>query len=338
MEPLGWQRIRIDPATPQWWREGGSFVIGHVDDRASGAVEVSNWAQQFSTLVALLDGSHSAHSLLQSGQAMGVPVADVRAFLVSLAESGHIHEVKVTATPLLAHSAVRNVRHLARVRGLSEDFILTRREHFRVLVDGIGAVAAQTYSSCVQAGLTAGWLAESERKVRIDDCVGLSLNPDTVGTRWSELSEPVRSPHLVISIRQSHAATDLTLRYPAAIVLPLTVHQRRMSSGPILNAAGGLCANCIDTLRGMADPDWAYRHAQLTGADLAPPIIADAFRDAFVGSVMAWVLEIADTQSTHGLHESSWELLPPTPVWQQRPWTRLGECTCNDFQEVDLAI
>ena len=117
MEPLGWLRVRIDPSVPQWWRTNGNFVVGHVDDQASSAVEVSNNATQFSTLTQLLDGSHSAHGLLQSGQAMGLSAADVRSFLISLAAAGHIHEVEVVATPLIAHAAIRNVRHLARARG-----------------------------------------------------------------------------------------------------------------------------------------------------------------------------------------------------------------------------
>ncbi len=338
MEPLGWLRVRIDPSVPQWWRTNGNFVVGHVDDQASSAVEVSNNATQFSTLTQLLDGSHSAHGLLQSGQAMGLSAADVRSFLISLAAAGHIHEVEVVATPLIAHAAIRNVRHLARARGNVESSALAKRDNFRILVVGIGSVAAQLHHACVTAGLTTGWAAGSERKIRLDDCLAVGLTPDTVGMRWSELSEPLTSPHLVVVVNQTYAASELSVTYDGSLVLPLTVHQRRMSVGPLLNAAGGVCPGCLDITRTKADADWSYRHVQLAGADLAPPVLADAFRDAFVGSAMAWILELVDTDATHGLDHNSFELFPPTPAWQQRTWVTEATCHCNDFQEVTHAV
>lgn len=338
MEPLGWLRVRIDPSVPQWWRSNGNFVVGHADDLASSAVEVSHQATLFATLTQLLDGSHSAHALLQSGQAMGIPAEAVRSFLITLAESGHIHEVEVTATPLIAHGAIRNVRHLARARGDVESFALRKRESFRILIVGIGAVAAQLHINCQQAGLSTGWRPDSERKVRLDDCIAVGLTPDAVGMRWSELTEEVYSPHLVVVVDQSISASEIASRFPQSLALPLTVHQRRMSIGPLLNAEGGLCSRCVDDSRAKADPDWSYRHIQISSADIAPPVMADAFRDAFVGSAMAWILELADTDSTHGLDRSSWELFPPTPAWQQRIWSSAAECRCNDFQQVTTAV
>lgn len=338
MEPLGWQRIRLDPSTPLWWRTDGTLVIGHADDSASAAVEARERASEFSTLTQLLDGTHAAHSLLQTGQAMGIPAIDVRRFLVALAEAGHIHEVEVEAAPLLAHSAVRNVRHLARVRGIEESQALEQRQDFRVLIVGIGAVAAQLFANCTQAGLTTGWSTHSSRKIRIDDCTTVGLNPDTIGMAWSDLAEPIRDPDLIVVVAQTYAGFELIEKYGTRLLLPLIVHQRRMSIGPLLNTSEGPCAACTDVERARADPDWAYRQAQLRSMDLAPPVLSDAFRDAFVGSAMAWILELVDTSHTHGLHETSWELLPPIPVWQTRHWARAESCSCNDFREVATAI
>ena len=310
----------------------------HTDDLASAPVQRRSHASEFATLCQLLDGSHSAHQLLQSGAAMGLAMTSVRSFLVELAAAGHIHEVEVDALPLLAHSALRNVKHLARVHGRAEAQVLSAREHYRVLVVGIGAVAAQLYAQCTQAGLRTGWAPESTRKIRLDDCVSTYLNPDVVGMRWNELAVDIAAPRLVVSVSQSHSSLHLRDHFGQSLVLPLTVHQRRMSIGPLLNAEGGLCAECADAHRSAADPDWTYRQAQLVDAELAPPLIADSFRDAFVGSAMTWILQLADTSSTHGLHLASWELLPPTPLWQMRPWSRVEGCPCNDFQEVGHAI
>lgn len=338
MEPLGWQRVRLDPSTPLWWRADGTFVIGHTDDLASAPVQRHSDATEFATLCQLLDGTHSAHQLLQSGAAMGLSTVNVRSFLVELAAAGHIHEVEVDSLPTIAHSTWRNVKHLARVHGRAETHVLAAREHYRVLVVGVGAVAAQLYAQCVQAGLRTGWAPESNRKIRLDDCVATYLNPDLVGMRWQELAVDISSPRLVVSVAQSHSSLQLQEYFGEALVLPLTVHQRRMSIGPLLNAYGGLCAECADAHRAAADPDWSYRQAQLADSGLAPPVIADAFRDAFVGSALTWILELADTSSTHGLHLTSWELLPPTPLWQMRRWSRANDCACNDFQEVAPAI
>lgn len=333
MDISHWQRVRLDPSTPLWWRADGTLMVGHTDGIESAAIEAPHPCTESASLIQLLDGDRSTTALLQSAMAMGLSRTSAQQFLHDLAISGHIHHVEAVSSPRIATNVVRDVRHLAQVRGRTEDELLAQRESLRVLVIGEGLVAAALHVSVTQAGLVAGWQSKSSRKVRLEDCAVPWLNPDSLGQPWRDLSIPLPRPDVVLVVSQTLAARDAASAHSDALVLPLTVHPRRLAAGPLLNLKHGICADCIDASRAMADADWAYRLAQIKDSDLAPPLIAETYISSFVGTVTNFLLELADTGRTSTLHEQSWELIPPHPQWRTRRWSRISDCRCNDFQQ-----
>ncbi len=333
MEISHWQRIRLDPSTPVWRRSDGTLVIGHTDAPESRPVEAPTTSSECATLLQLLDGEHSTVALIQSGLAMGITASVTVAFLEALADAGHIQPVHVIPSPRIATNSLRDVGHFAHVRAVPPESLLGRRESARLLVAGDGLIAAALAASATQVGLHTGWQTKNPRKVRLEDCAVPWLNPDARGLRWTELATPIAEPEYVLAIDQTPSARELTSRFGRALVLPLTVHSRRLAVGPLLNLKNGICADCLDSSRMEADPDWAYRLAQITSTDLAPPIIADSFVYAYVGTVVNFVLELIDTGLASSLIEQSWELAPPNPQWRTRRWSRRESCPCNDFQQ-----
>lgn len=333
MDISPWQRVRLDPSAPVWRREDGTLVVGHSDAAESAPVAAPSDHPDISALIQLLDGEHSTAELVQSGLAMGMPAPTTHQFLNALADAGHIYRTEAVSTPRIAMSSMRDLQHFARVRAVSAETLLSLRESTRVLVVGDGLVSAALAASATHAGLRVGWQSDSNRRVRLEDCSLPWLNPDTRGVRWRDLGQPLSAPDYVLVVDQTPAARELATEFAHAVVLPITAHPRRLAVGPLLNLKEGICSECIDSSRSAADPDWAYRLAQLKQRTLSPPLIADSFINAFVGTTLNFLLELVDTGRASSLHEQSWELAPPNPQWRTRRWSRQPECVCNDFQQ-----
>lgn len=323
------ERLKFDPACPRAWKSSGELVIGFTDCETSKPILISSFQKEISTWLGLLDGSRNLDDLLLTGSAMGLAHSQLRELLTELIAAGHVFPVE--NVPLVGKSPhlATNLRCDARLLGISAHELIRKRKSLQVLVEGSGQAAFGLVNALTEIQATVGWRPMNRARIRAEE-VPRDLNAnDFVNQKWSQFSKPIANPQLVFSMNESHDFVELENSYSDAIVIPVTVHSRRIAIGPILGAMNSECATCLHERRRSNDTDWALLTVQALHQKRALPIVSERWLSSLLNLCVNIAVEFADTAQILDLTKSSLELTPPNPVWQSRNWKGNDTYACK---------
>jgi hypothetical protein len=327
--PATFERLKFDPSCPRAWKSTGELVIGFTDSANSKPLLVTSHQREISTWIGLLDGSRNIEDLLLTGSAMGLAHSWLRELLDELINAGHVYSVE--NVPLSGNSPhlATNLRCDARLIGISAHKLITKRQNLRVLVEGSGQAAFGLVNALSEVQMNVGWRPLNSQRIRAEEIPRDLPAKDFINQKWSQCAKAVISPRLVFAMNESHDLVELENSYPNAIVVPVTVHSRRMAIGPILGAVNSVCASCLHDLRKLNDSDWALLTVQALHQKRALPILSERWLFSLLSLCVNIAVEFADTDQVLDLTSSSLELAPPNPVWQSRNWTLNKSDSCE---------
>ncbi len=328
--PAGaFERLKFDPSCPRAWKSTGELVIGFTDCANSKPILISIHQREISTWLGLLDGSRNLEDLLLTGSAMGLSHTQLRELITELVSAGHVYSVEnVPLRGKSPHLAV-NLRCDARLIGISAHKLITKRQSLRVLVEGSGQAAFGLVNALSEVQLNVGWRPMNSQRIRAEEIPKELFSDNFVNQKWSQFSKPIPTPRLVFAMNESHDFVELENTYANAIVVPITVHSRRMAIGPILGAVNSSCASCLHDLRKANDGDWALLTVQALHQKRALPILSERWLASLLSLCVNIAVEFADTDEFLDLTSSSLELAPPNPVWQSRTWELNSASSCD---------
>ncbi len=318
------ERLKFDPACPRAWKSNGELVIGFTDAVNSKPILISSHQQEISTWIGLLDGTRNLDDLLLTGSAMGLAQSWLRDLLSELIDAGHVFGVENVPLRGKSPHLATNLRCDARLIGISAHKLIVKRQALRVLVEGSGQAAFGLVNALSEVQLSVGWRPMNTQRIRAEEVPRDLLPNDFVNQKWSQCNKPISAPRLVFSMNESHDLVELENSYPGAVVVPVTVHTRRMAIGPILGAVNSLCASCIHDLRKQNDLDWALLTVQALHQKRTLPILSERWLASLLSLCVNIAVEFADADQVLDLTRSSLELSPPNPVWQSRDWNISG--------------
>ncbi len=330
------ERLKFDPSCPRAWKSNGELVIGFTDSKNSKPILISSHQQEISTWIGLLDGSRNLDDLLLTGSAMGLAHSWLRALLSELIDAGHVFSVENVPLSGKSPHLATNLRCDARLIGISAHKLITKRQALRVLIEGSGQAAFALVNALSEVQLSVGWRPMNSQRIRAEEVPRDLIANDFVNQKWSQCTRPINSPRLVFAMNESHDFVELENSYPGAIVVPITVHSRRMAIGPILGAVNSLCASCLHDLRKQNDFDWALLTVQALHQKRALPILSERWLSSLLSLCVNIAVEFADTDQVLDLTKSSLELSPPNPVWQSRGWN-ISSLTCEHTKSFQSA-
>lgn len=323
------ERLKFDPACPRAWKSNGDLVIGFTDCETSKPILISQYQKEIGVWIGLLDGSRNLDDLLLTGSAMGLSHTQLRELLSEFIAAGHVYAVENVPVPSKSPHLATNLRCDARLAGISAQQLLQKRKSLQVLVEGSGQAAFSLVSALSDVQLTVGWRPMNRCRIRAEEVPrNLDVN-EFVNQKWSQVAKPLPNPNVVFSLNESHDFLELESSYSDALVIPITVHSRRIAIGPILGAHKSECAACLHESRKLQDNDWALLTVQALHQKRALPIISERWLSSLVATCVNLVLEFADSSRILDLTKSSLELTPPNPVWQSRMWNGRLKSACN---------
>ncbi len=323
------ERLKFDPACPRAWKSTGELVIGFTDSANSKPILISTNQREISTWIGLLDGSRNLDDLLLTGSAMGLSHSQLRELIAQLISIGHVYSVE--NVPLSGNSPhlATNLRCDARLIGVTAQNLITKRQSLTVLVEGSGQAAFGLVNALSEVQVNVGWRPMNTSRIRAEEIPRDLVTNDYVNQKWSQCAKPVNSPRLVFSLNESHDFVELENSYANAIVIPVTVHSRRVAIGPILGAINSTCASCLHDLRKQNDSDWALLTVQALHQKRALPILSERWLTSLLSLCVNIAVEFADTNQVLDLTQSSLELAPPNPIWQIRKWKGSNQKDCD---------
>ncbi len=296
----------------RYWLSDGSLRVGFPDSENDAVTVSAEQANGFVSWLQLCDGSRSQQQLLESAQAMGWNRADASRLFDSLVTIHAIVAIDPRPHPRFIETSQRALSQPSQSRGLNALQLAQRRQSARVVVDGIGIVPAQIFRGLDQAHLTAGWSTHSSTRIQPHDVSVNGISADFIGEPWRRLDQRISRATLVIACADFHELHALSERFSGTLVLPVTHRSDRLAVGPLLNQ--------LDWSPAKPHHEAAYIAVQLEHGRRTTPVLAQYWIDAFVGSVLGWVLEIVETPTHSALSHTSWELLPPSPQWRCRTY------------------
>lgn len=329
-------RLKFDPACPRAWKSNGELVIGFTDAKNSKPILITSCQQEISTWIGLLDGTRNLDDLLLTGSAMGISHTWLQGLLTELIEAGHVFSVENVPLRGKSPHLATNLRCDARLVGISAHKLINKRQALKVLVEGSGQAAFGLVNALSEVQLSVGWRPMNTQRIRAEEVPRDLVASDYVNQKWSQCNRPISTPRLVFSMNESHDFVELENSYPGAVVVPVTVHTRRMAIGPILGAVNSLCASCIHDLRKRNDIDWALLTVQALHQKRAMPILSERWLASLLSLCVNIAVEFADTDQVLDLTRSSLELSPPNPVWQSRDWN-LSRISCEHLKSFQNA-
>lgn len=323
------ERLKFDPACPRAWKSSGELVIGFTDCETSKPILISCYQKEISTWLGLLDGSRNLDDLLLTGSAMGLAHSQLRELLGELIAAGHVFGIE--NVPLVGKSPhlATNLRCDARLLGISAQELIQKRKSLQVLVEGSGQAAFGLVNALTETQATVGWRPMNRARIRAEE-VPRDLNAnDFINQRWSQFAKPIATPHLVFAMNETHDFVELENTYSDSIVIPITVHSRRIAVGPILGAKNSECATCLHERLRSNDADWALLTVQALHQKRALPILSERWLFSLLTLCVNIAIEFADTARILDLTRSSLEITPPNPVWQSRNWKGAENDSCK---------
>jgi len=334
---VAFERLKFDPSCPRAWKSTGELVIGFTDSENSKPLLISTHQREISTWLGLLDGSRNLDDLLLTGSAMGLSHTQLRELLTELIRAGHVYSVE--NVPLSGNSPhlATNLRCDARLIGMSAHKLIAKRQSLRVLVEGSGQAAFGLVNALTEAQLNVGWRPMNTQRIRAEEIPRELFSKNFVNQKWSQCAKPIAAARLVFAMNESHDFVELENSYSNAIVVPVTVHSRRMAIGPILGAVNSACASCLHEVRKSNDSDWALLTVQALHQKRALPILSERWLTSLLSLCVNIAIEFADTDNILDLTATSLELAPPNPVWQSRSWRLKTSTECEHLKSFQSA-
>lgn len=317
--------LRFDPAIPLFWRQNGDFVVGFPDIPESNAVEIRAHAKQVATWIALIDGTRSVTSLLESGTALGIPPGTLSGLLGHLKTAGHVFEVRTLPSEETVRHQLSDIRYQSGVLGTTLHELLSDRSQLGIEVVGAGVLPARVVFELKNLGFKVNWSPNSKSRIRHEDAELSGLGSKVVGQRWNDLTEVVQPPLLQLLFADSF---DPNLVNPNLICIPIIWHQKRVAVGPVLQNSAGHSAQCLHDIRLQQDPEWSFTLTQLIHNQRPTPILGRPWLDLATSQITSLLLQLAQAECPIELTHSALELLPPKSLWKLRKW-QSQNCKCS---------
>ncbi|GAB3157321.1 ThiF family adenylyltransferase [Micromonospora sonneratiae] len=338
-------RPTLLPGLARLWRNRHTLQLG-LDPARAVLLEVADPGT--ARLLDLLDGAHSERMILDHAARLSVSRDDARTLIETLRDAGLV----VGAHTLLPHDLPEPARQRLSAEAAAIALrgpdapgtpaqALRRRAAAQVLVTGRGRLAAPVAIALAQAGV--GHVSA--------DIAGQVEPPDAIGSGLlaSDIRRP-RTAAVVDAIARVAPGTETgpVRRGRASLVVQVGTDrpagllaagyaQRRQAHlllgirdgvpviGPLVQAGGSPCLNCLDLHRRDRDPDWPELAAQLAVAGTTEPCAASTLIAA-VGYTVGEILTFLDG----GLPETvggAVEISTPGRV-RRRAWPPHPACRC----------
>ncbi len=317
-------RLRFDTSSPLFWRQSGSFVIGYPDCEASNAIEITNYTKPIATWLALVDGTRSEKELLESGEVLGIPTSATKRLIQVLIEAGHVYQLETLPSDSAAHLELPTFRFQAISTRQSIAELLEQRSDFRIEITGAGSLPLMTYRLLKENAFSVGWKPNSTNRIQPED-LSSSFSDQLIGQRWNDIGTIEVEPKLQISFSDTYVPETAL---PGVPRLPVIWHSRRIAIGPLLNLPQGHCVSCLHETRLLADTEWSFVLSQLLHNRRPLPRLSSPWLDTVANQIVLIAANLTESKIPSVLVESSYELIPPHPIWQPNKWD-FAACGCR---------
>jgi bacteriocin biosynthesis cyclodehydratase domain-containing protein len=331
------------PGLARAWRGPHTLQLG-LDPPHAITIDLPD--PRVARILDLLDGRRTERAVLARVAADGVSADDAVVLLNALHAAGLVLPGADLLPPALAQSArhrlIGEATALALHRRPGDPMpaqILRRRAEARVLITGIGRLAAPIAVALAEAGV--GQIhADMPGAVHPSELPGCSLRMDDVGRPRAEaIAAAVHraAPETgTRTIRRGAASLVIQLGYGEPAALLAAAHARRRQAhlavvirdgsvvvGPLVRPGGGPCLNCIELHRQDRDPG---RPALTSSHPAAAEPCAVATLLATTGYAAAEALAFLDGGAPATLGASI-EITAPGRT-RRRTWTPHPDCRC----------